>query len=133
MLHSTLFGSAFFRIMSTELKTHPGYHLKKVTAFFEKRGWEVELVRVGNVDLVTAEPGAATECIDGRFGERERIKKHGPKIPGGVNAVAALKTGGDPIGFNAAAAEIAKLGYAASTHKHCGFFTLWESGRLSAA
>lgn len=116
--------------MALDLETHPGYHPGKVITFFERRGWEVEPVNVSNVDLVVAEQGAATECIDGRFGRRERIKMHGPKIPGGINAVAALKTGGDRVGFNAAAAEVVKLGFRAGTHRHCGFFDLWESGQL---
>lgn len=118
--------------MSIELKTHPSYRPEKVAVFFEERGWKTQFVEACSVDLVVAEPGAATECIDGRFGEREKIKKHGPKIPGGINAVAALKTGGNSVGFNSAAAEVIGLGFRAGTHKHCGFFDLWESGDLSA-
>lgn len=92
----------------------------------------MEFIRAGNADLVIAEPGAALECIDGRFGRREKIKKHGPKIPGGIHAVAALKTGGDMVGFNSAASEISKLGFRAGTHEHCGLFELWREGKLTA-
>ncbi len=118
--------------MATELKTHPQYNSTEVERFFVGRGWKVEFVRVGNEDLVPAEEGAAVECIDGRFGKRKEIKKHGPKLPGASLAIAASKTGGNTIGFNAAASEIARLGYRAGTHVHCGFLHLWQNGELVA-
>lgn len=129
---STQGGSDFFEIMAVELKTHSSYRHSEVESFFGNRGWQIENVKVSNVGLVVADEGAALECIDGRFGQREIIKKHGPKIPGGSNAIAALKTGGDPAGFNAAALEVRRLGFRAGTHKHCGFFELWENGGLKA-
>lgn len=118
--------------MSLEFKTYPGYNPDQVAGFFEGRGWNVEFVGASHAGLVTAESGAALECIDGRFGKRENIKKHGPKIPGGIHAVAALKTGGDMIGFNSAASEIANLGFRAGTHEHCGLFKLWSENKLTA-
>ncbi|MBI2337668.1 hypothetical protein HYU95_00635 [Candidatus Daviesbacteria bacterium] len=116
--------------MSLELKTHPRYNPEEVAEFFTGRGWEVEYVRASNEELVEAEKGLAVQCIDGRMGKNQKIKGHGPKLPGGVYSIAALKTGGDIIGFNAAAALLRKLGYRAGTHVDCAFLRLWMKGDL---
>lgn len=118
--------------MAELLKTHPYYRPAEVEAFFGERGWGVEFVKVSNVDLVEAEEGLAVECIDGRFGKLQQKKKHGPKLPGGSYSVAALKTGGNIVGFNEAASLLKKLGYRAGTHELCGFFELWMQGGLTA-
>lgn len=119
--------------MAIELKTHPSYRPSEVEAFFVGRGWGVEYVRASNENLVVAEEGAAVECIDGRLGKREHIKKHGPKLPGGSYAITALRTGGNTVGFNEAAVLLKRLGYRAGTHECCGFLELWLNGELQAA
>lgn len=115
-----------------ELKTYSSYNRNEAIDIFDAAGFEIRLVRAEYAGLVVAEMGAALECIDGRNGNRDRIKKHGPKIPGGLNAIAAVRTGGDTIGFNDAAKEVARLGYRAGTHIDCGFFGLWRDGRLES-
>jgi len=118
--------------MAIELKTHHRYSQAEVESFFGSRGWGVEFVRVSNVDVAEAEEGLAVQCIDGRLGKNKKIKRHGPKLPGGSYSIAALKTGGNVVGFNEAASLLRKLGYRAGTHKYCGFFELWMSGELQA-
>lgn len=119
--------------LALELKTHPSYQPEKVAWFFDGRGWSVEFTTVGRAGLVVVDLDTPVECIDGRFGNIQGSKKHGPKIPGGLNAIAALKTGSGITGFNAAAKEAKGLGFRAGTHGHCGFFELWQKGELSAA
>ncbi len=140
---------AFFKAkMALELKTHPSYKPEEVSQFFLDRGWEVTEIEVIYSDsakyvapyvyneagiLVPTDQGASLECIDGRFANRSRQVLNGPKIPGGTNSIAAVKTGGDAVGFNAAAKEAERFGFRAGTHKHCGFFDLWRAGKLEAA
>ncbi|MCL4366411.1 cadmium-containing carbonic anhydrase [Patescibacteria group bacterium] len=118
--------------MTLEFKTHPSYSPGKVADFFEGRNWKVEYVRVSNEDLVEVAEGLATECIDGRFGKHKKRQQHGPKLPGGVYSIAALKTGGNAVGFNEAAVMLRRLGYRPGTHDHCGFFAKWRDGELVA-
>lgn len=118
--------------MAIEFKTHSNYKPAEVEELFSGRGWKVEYVRVSNEDLVEAEEGLAVQCIDGRMGKNKKIRRHGPKIPGGVYSVAALQTGGNVIGFNEAASLLRKWGYRAGTHVDCGFLYLWANGELSA-
>ncbi len=119
--------------MTLELKTHPSYKPQAVEDFFAKRGWIVEYIRAENESVVEAEQGLAAQCIDGRMGKNKKIKKDGPKLPGASYSIAALKTGGDAVGFNEAAVLLKNLGYRAGTHEHCGFLDLWMNGGLLAA
>ncbi len=118
--------------MSLELKIHKGYKPQEVEDFFAGRGWVVEYINIEKEKVVNAEEGLAAQCIDGRMGKNTKIKRHGPKLPGGSYSIAALKTGGDAVGFNEAAALLKKFGYRAGTHDFCGFLHLWQTGELSA-
>lgn len=126
--------------MQHELLTHPKYDPGRTRDFFEQRGWIVELVPASNIYLVKVDLGAACECGDGRFGDLSLIrKKFGPKIFGGVNGVAAVLTGGDIVGFNAAAILLESISTRAGTHgaqhqgEGCGLFGLWKKGELGSA
>lgn len=105
---------------------------------FAAQGWVTEMVKASNVDLVQTDEGAAVECGDGRFDKILR-KKYGPRVFGGVNAIAALKTGGDWNGFMQAAEELRRFGIAPGTHgavhhgEGCGQFGLWKNGLLESA
>lgn len=135
LIFSSSFGAAFILENMEKSSTHPAFKYGKTVDFFESRGWQVECVNKNNHDLVTPKKGAALECIDGRHANRravEVVEFEGPKLPGGIDAVAALKTGGCIIGFNEAARAVAQLGYRPGTHKRCAFFELWEKGKLLA-
>jgi len=126
--------------MRLELQIHPKYDGGKVKDFFEIRNWTVEEVAASNIELVIPAAGSAIECGDGRFGDLLfPRKKHGPKVFGGVNGVALLKTGGDTIALYQAAAILNSMGFTAGTHgaEHqgdgCGLFALWRKSELLSA
>ena len=116
------------------------YNEPALAKFFEKRAWTVSFAKNSNISIVNADPNAAIECGDGRFGEPTLERKlHGPKVFGGINGIALLLTGGDLIGFNAAANIIRGLGYSAGTHgaehpgEGCGLYGLWKQGKLTSS
>lgn len=125
--------------MAINLETYFEYDPTRTLDSFQERGWKAELVKASNVDLVETDKGAALHCIDGRFGNLSILKKYGPAIPGGIDSVAALATGGDLIGFNYAVQKVKGLGYNLGTHgaehegEGCGYFGLWKAGRLESA
>ncbi|MDD2823255.1 MAG: hypothetical protein PHQ59_04235 [Candidatus Daviesbacteria bacterium] len=116
------------------LETHRKYDQGKIANLFQERGWPVIFTDARNIDMMVPHIGSPVLCIDGKNANREESKKiEGIKLPGGVDFVAALKTGGCPVGFNAAAGELARLGYRAGTHKKCSFYELWKNGLLEFA
>ncbi len=122
-----------------ELAPYQNFNIKELEDFFVPRGWKVDLVKASNYDLVQADQGAALECIDGRYANLERRKKNGPKIPGALNAIAALKTGGDMPGFYLAARLAQTHGFNPGTHgavhegPGCGYHSLWENEALTSS
>ncbi|MFA5933295.1 MAG: cadmium-containing carbonic anhydrase [Microgenomates group bacterium] len=125
--------------MAIELIKSPGFDPFIIGDVLAERGWKTEQVKVSNVDLVPTDEGAAAECGDGRFGILPNRKKYGPAIFGGVNAICALKTGGDWNGFMHAAEDLRRLGFTPGTHgavhhgEGCGQFGLWKNGLLESA
>src|SRR3989344_175882 len=96
-----------------------------------KHNWQVEIVKASNTEQGQVHPGAALECGDVRFDWLEGRTCWGYRILGQVNAVAALKTGGNIVGFNQANAEVRRCGCTPGTHgPSCAFFELWTTGRL---
>lgn len=131
-----LWVSYFFKKMLIDLDTPKNYDYGRTADLFESRGWKVECVRVSNVDLIIPHRRAAIECVDGRHANRrdvEIVEIEGPKLPGGLNGVCALKTGGCSVGFNHAAQEVSNLGFGVGTHNDCGFFRLWRENKLEFA
>lgn len=127
--------------MKLNLEPYLGYDPHLTADLFTQRGWKTNIVRASNAGLVQTQPGSPLLCIDGRYAELglndEYLK--GPKIPGGLNGVALVKTGGDVIGFNQAVHEIRRCGFRPGTHgdqddgEGCGLFKLWRTGALTAA
>lgn len=125
--------------MSRILETVPGFDPYRLAKRFEKRGWRVEFVAASNVDLISVTPNAATECGDGRFDlYRRESGIYGARLFGGVNAIAAFRTGGDYQGFYKAARLLEACGCAPGTHgaahygPGCGMFELWKNGQLES-
>lgn len=111
-----------------------------VEDYLYQNGWQgVERIKSGNFDLVPVRRGAALLCIDGRNALSDQIDPHAPKIPGGLNAIALTLTGGDTVGFNAAARLVNQHGFRPGTHgdQHegdgCGLYKLWKNGLLNSA
>lgn len=126
-----------FILMALEYITPKGFNPYRMEDFFGNRGWQTELIKASNTELVKADAGAALECGDGRSDEYPTKKLHGPRVFGQMNGVAALVTGGDLIGFVKAAEYVIDKGYAPGTHgdehggEGCGAFGLWKNGKYS--
>lgn len=126
----------------TEYKTHPSYSPQEVHEFFEDRGWPVKLITKSEVDLTIVAKDAALECGDGRFDNCPGKDINGPRVLGGINAVAAMVTGGTYEGYFKATQLVKEMGYNPGTHSDegegndgegCGFYLLWLKGKLKSA
>lgn len=119
--------------MRVELNTSFDYDPGKTQDFFESRGWKVDRVPINNLIVVAVDEGAAAECIDGRHGKFNQRKKNGAKMPGGINSIAAMVTGGDIVGYNHAAKILeVKFNLKPGTHGECGFYEKWIHGLLES-
>lgn len=110
--------------MPIDFEFHSGFDAGKYAEQLQKRGWQTELIRVGNMDMHQVRRGDPVLCGDGRVQER------GAKLIGGINFVAAAKTGGSDVGFREAARMISEEGLVAGSHSDCGFHREWVDGRL---
>ncbi len=111
---------------------------ESIVEVLKSRGWEAEVVQRTDVaDLVDTEVGGLFKCVDGRLSDHPAMR--GPKVLGGVYAVASLRGVGDLEGLQTITKEVAAAGYTPSVHgdKHaspppmgCGYFKLWVNGAL---
>lgn len=115
-----------------KLETYPQFDPLEIQELYDFRGWKTELVKVSNVELVSVDQGAAIECADGRSNKFHGKKFHGVRFFGQINGVAALKTGGNIMGFYSAAQYLIEQKIAPGTHgainkgEGCGMFGLWK-------
>lgn len=112
----------------------------QIEDYLYRRGWkQVEQIRSSNFLLAPVSKDASILCIDGRNALSDEVDPRAPKIPGGLNAIALTLTGGDTVGFNAAARLVKQSGFRPGTHgdeeegEGCGLFKLWKYGLLSSA
>jgi hypothetical protein len=123
--------------MAIEYKTHPNFDPEEVEYFFGKRGWPVSRLRPTDVELMEATKGAALECADGRSDNFPGEEMYGPRVFGGINAVAAMLYGGDFDALHEAARKVRSMGFAPGTHsaEHggCGCVDLWMQNNLDSA
>ena len=104
----------------------------------EGRGWKAEIVNRADVDdLVGVDAEGLFKCVDGRASDHPGMR--GPKVLGGVYAVASMRDVRDLEGLKAIVAEVKAAGYVPSVHgdEHadpapmgCGYFKLWVTGQL---
>lgn len=102
------------------------------------RGWEVEIRKAEEVaDLVDVSPKGLFKCVDGRVSNQTGEAMRGPKVLGGVYAVAAMMGLTTIEGLKQAFAKVKELGFVPcvhSDHHHgamgCGFFKLWKTGQF---
>lgn len=113
--------------MPIDFEFHPGFDAGKYADQLQRRGWQTELMRVGNMDMHQVRRGDPVLCGDGRVQER------GAKLIGGINFVAAAKTGGNDVGFREAARMINDEELVPGSHSDCGFHREWLFRRLVAA
>lgn len=129
--------------MATKLETYTGFNLSDMSSYFADRAWPVNIIRIGQTNLVRVKRGAALECGDGRFDKLETRSVvdgkeiHGVRVFGGINVVMALHTGGDEVGLQRATELIKKFGATPGTHSAeeggCGYAELWMKGELRSA
>ena len=106
----------------------------------EGRGWEAQIVKASDMsDLVPVSPKGILKCVDGRGSDNTAMQ--GPKIPGGIYAIAHNRGTTSIEGLKAITKEVAAKGHVPSVHGHytgdqssdmmgCGFFKLWLTGRF---
>jgi len=100
------------------------------------RGWEAEIVKAEAMPgMVTVDPKGILKCVDGRGSDNTAMK--GPKMPGGIYAIAHNRGTTSLDGLKAITKEVTAAGHVPSVHGDhssdmlgCGFFKLWVTGRF---
>jgi hypothetical protein len=109
-----------------------------IVAALESRGWEASIVKASSLpagELVTVKPTGILKCVDGRGSDNTKFA--GPKMAGGIYAIAHNRGTTSLEGLKAIAREVAGKGHVPSVHGDhssdmmgCGFFKLWLTGRF---
>lgn len=107
-----------------------------IKGVLEERGWSATIVPAASVpDLVPVDPKGILKCVDGRGSDNTRMR--GPKMAGGIYAIAHNRGTTDLDGLRALTREVAAAGHVPSVHGDhssdmlgCGFFKLWVTGRF---
>lgn len=107
-----------------------------IVATLQARGWEAEIISASSVpDLVDVSPAGILKCVDGRGSDNTAMK--GPKMPGGIYAIAHNRHVTTLDGLREITEEVASKGHVPSVHGDhssdmlgCGFFKLWLTGRF---
>jgi len=111
---------------------------QEIVGALESRGWEASIAEASTLpagQLIDVKPTGILKCVDGRGSDNTMIA--GPKIPGGVYAIAHNRGTTDLEGLKAITKEVADAGHVPSVHGDhssdmlgCGFFKLWVTGRF---
>lgn len=116
-----------------------------IKTLLEPRGWQVHIVNENDVkgELVDVVPDKGLlKCVDGRASNaRGKDAMRGPKMLGGIYAIASMRGVTKTSGLKAIVDEVRKKGYRPSVHGHyddngkpdsmgCGYFKLWKNGCL---
>ena len=107
-----------------------------IKGVLEGRGWEAEIVSASSVsDMVDVNPAGILKCVDGRGSDNSAMA--GPKMAGGIYAIAHNRGVVSAEGLAAITKEVAAAGHVPSVHGDhssdmlgCGFFKLWVTGRF---
>eukprot|EP00804_Cyclotella_cryptica_P028952 CCRYP_012364-RA/>CCRYP_012364-RA protein AED:0.03 eAED:0.03 QI:636/0.33/0.5/1/0/0/4/0/300 len=110
---------------------------EKILSFFQNRGWQADIVTEFSMsyDMIKVDRRGILKCMDGR--ESDNFKFGGPKLPGGIYAIAQNREVITLKGLREIAEEVIHMGYIPSVHGDhsddmlgCGFFRLWMMGKL---
>ena len=104
----------------------------------QDRGWEASIVKASDVeDLIPVKSSGILKCVDGRGSNNTAMC--GPKIPGGVYAIAHNRGVTTLDGLSNITKEVANNGHVPSVHGDdsadmlgCGFFRLWVTGEFDS-
>lgn len=107
-----------------------------IVGVLNDRGWEAEIVKASSMpDLQPVNPDGILKCVDGRGSDNTAML--GPKMPGGIYAIAHNRGVTTTQGIAAITKEVIEMGHVPSVHGDdssdmlgCGFFKLWVTGRF---
>nr|3BOB_A Chain A, Cadmium-specific carbonic anhydrase [Conticribra weissflogii]3BOC_A Chain A, Cadmium-specific carbonic anhydrase [Conticribra weissflogii]3BOE_A Chain A, Cadmium-specific carbonic anhydrase [Conticribra weissflogii] len=109
----------------------------QIAEALQGRGWDAEIVTDASMagQLVDVRPEGILKCVDGRGSDNTRMG--GPKMPGGIYAIAHNRGVTSIEGLKQITKEVASKGHLPSVHGDhssdmlgCGFFKLWVTGRF---
>eukprot|EP00970_Alexandrium_tamarense_P018760 scaffold13393_cov260-Alexandrium_tamarense.AAC.5 len=87
--------------------------------------------------MVEVDPAGILKCVDGRGSDNTRMA--GPKMPGGIYAIAHNRGTTSVDGLKEITKEVASKGHVPSVHGDhsadmlgCGFFRLWVTGEFDS-
>jgi hypothetical protein len=101
------------------------------------RGWDAEIVKAADMAtmMVDVDPSGILKCVDGRGSNNKKLG--GPKMPGGIYAIAHNRHTTSIEGLKEIAKEVIAKGHVPSVHGDhtsdmlgCGFFRLWLTGQF---
>lgn len=119
-----------------------------IRVILESRGWQVQVVSQADVkgELVRVKRGGLLKCVDGRASDQAGASMHGPKMLGGVYAIASMRNVTSAAGLAKICDEVRSHNYVPSVHGDgggtthcgheipqsmgCGYFKLWKKGNL---
>jgi len=107
-----------------------------IKGVLEGRGWEAEIVKKADMPgMLPVDPKGILKCVDGRGSDNTAFQ--GPKMAGGIYAIAHNRGTVTTEGLAAITKEVAAAGHVPSVHGDhssdmlgCGFFKLWVTGRF---
>lgn len=107
-----------------------------IVGVLEGRGWSAEIVkRSAMPGMVEVKPTGILKCVDGRGSDNSAFA--GPKMPGGIYAIAHNRGVTSTAGLKEITIEVSKAGHVPSVHGDhssdmlgCGFFKLWLTGQF---
>lgn len=108
-----------------------------VVGVLESRGWTAEIVKESDCpDLVPVSSSGYLKCVDGRGVDHPNTR--GPKMLGGVYAIAHNRGKSTPADLADICVEVSKAGYVPSVHGDgdgnmwgCGYCKLWLKGKFA--
>eukprot|EP00569_Conticribra_weissflogii_P014512 CAMPEP_0171415778 /NCGR_PEP_ID=MMETSP0880-20121228/39755_1 /TAXON_ID=67004 /ORGANISM="Thalassiosira weissflogii, Strain CCMP1336" /LENGTH=717 /DNA_ID=CAMNT_0011934009 /DNA_START=123 /DNA_END=2277 /DNA_ORIENTATION=- len=109
----------------------------QIVAALQERGWQAEIVTEFSLlnEMVDVDPQGILKCVDGRGSDNTQFC--GPKMPGGIYAIAHNRGVTTLEGLKQITKEVASKGHVPSVHGDhssdmlgCGFFKLWVTGRF---
>jgi len=115
----------------------PSISPAQIAEALQGRGWDAEIVTDASMagQLVDVRPEGILKCVDGRGSDNTRMG--GPKMPGGIYAIAHNRGVTSIEGLKQITKEVASKGHLPSVHGDhssdmlgCGFFKLWVTGRF---
>jgi hypothetical protein len=118
-------------------KPAPELTPEDVVGVLQDRGWTAEIVKAADVaDLVDVSPTGYLKCVDGRAVDHNNTA--GPKMLGGVYAIAHNRGKKTTLDLEAICAEVAAAGHVPSVHGDgdgnmlgCGYCKLWLTGKFA--